>query len=220
NIEKEIDILIFGYIKITDDLKVKHSFENKVLNKEEIRSLIGNSSNKMNLFWFPWTKVYKKVILDSIEFNSKIKIGEDTIFNIEVFAKANKIKIIGDYLYNYFANEDSLTQVKYRPNLFENMIAHYEGRKIIHQKIDGIGTFEYNQDIARYYIDHILFWLISNINNSPKTISKKDELKRVRNSKIYSECFENYRYNLKLSKKIIIIKLFEIRQFNLLLKLI
>ncbi len=143
NLSPEVDVLIFGYYKINKNSELNYSFGQASLDKKAINHLISVSSKKMSLFWYPWTKVYRKEIIESIRFNEKINIGEDTIFNLEVFAKSNFIKIIDSNLYYYVTNEDSLTQANYRANLMDNMMEHYKARLAIHSKALEINTIHY-----------------------------------------------------------------------------
>jgi len=219
NLEDKIDILVFGYYKINNNKKSQHDFGKTIIYKEQILELLANSAEKMNLFWFPVTKVYKRSTIGLSKFDQKITLGEDTIFNIEIFFKSNTVKIIDRCLYNYVNNEHSLTQEKYKEDLLTNMLAHYDARKAIY-KNEKICIKDYKYDLAKYYVNHILFWLIKNVKNSPDTISKKNELRKIRESDIYFECFKNYHYNWNNPKKSLLIKLFELKLYYLLLKLI
>lgn len=214
------DLLIFGYNKITDGVVEKKILQNKSLDRSEILKQIEKTSTSMNLFWFPHTKVYKSSMLDKIRFNTNIFIGEDTIFNIEVMADSNSLHTMEECLYNYVYNEDSLTSVKYRSNLLSNMEEHYRSRIAIHKNVPEIQTNAFYRDIARYYINHILFWMINNIRNGPKSSSSVEQFRTARNSAIFEESFKSYVYDWKQLKRSTIIKLFELRQFNLLLKFV
>lgn len=219
NQKSDLDILIFGYTKVINQSKIQNPFPVGEFDKMKIEKLLKKSSDNMKLFWFPVTKVYRRDVIGNILFKEEIKIGEDTIFNLEVFSKANSIKIIENCLYNYVHNEDSLTQIKYKPDLLQNMIAHYLARKEIQKNKEFISK-EFNNDIAQYYINHILFWLLQNIKNHPQKQKKMSDLIKARNSIIYKETFSNYFYDWKHPKKSMIIKFFELRWFNLLLRLI
>jgi glycosyltransferase EpsJ len=172
----------------------------------------------MRFFWFPVTKVYNASLLNKIRFNSNINIGEDTIFNIEAMANSSKVLTIDECLYNYVFNKGSLTSIKFRPDLLNNMEAHYKARLVIHEKFKELKANIFYKDISKYYINHILFWLLKNIRNSPDDFNKVQELKNIRSSIIYNDCFQNYFYKWEHPKRSLIIKLFEIRKFNILLK--
>lgn len=218
NLSQEIDVLVFSYWKIVDELRNSYSFEAKDLKKTDIINLVENSYNKMYLFWFPWNKLYKRTKIIDVYFPETIKIGEDTIYNLSVFLNSDYIKIIDNCLYNYVNNEDSLTQIKYNKNLLSNMVNHYNARKELHNKYNLI-EHNFKKDIANYYINHILFWLLKNEQNNPVEDNNLTALKEIRNSIIYKECFPNYKYNWKHPKKSLIIKLFELRMYKLLLKI-
>jgi len=218
HLSQEIDVLVFGYWKIVDESRNSYSYEVKDFKKIDIINLIGNSSNKMNIFWFPWNKLYKRIKILDTDFPEKINIGEDTIFNLNVFLNSDYIKIIDNCLYNYVSNEDSLTQTKYKENLLGNMVNHYNARKELHNKYNLI-EHDFKKDIANYYINHILFWLLKNSRNNPNSETLFFDLEVIRSSNIYKETFPLYAYNWKHPKKSLMIKLFELKMYKLLLKI-
>lgn len=214
NVIDKPDIVMFGYYKQKYSVIEKHTLKKQSLKKEDIIQLIRNSSNKMNYFWFPWMKVYRHEVIKNIKFDSKVKIGEDTLFNLEVFVNSTNMKIMDDVFYYYVETPNSLTQSRYKNYLLENMIAHYEKRVEIYNKYPKIQGDVFMKDIAKYYINHILFWLLSNVKDLDK-IKKRDEIIKIRDSKIYDKCFKYYTYNWVELKKSIIVKLFELRLYTL-----
>lgn len=214
------DIIIFGFNKITQKTSEKNFFPNEILNRQDILKKLQNTSDSMPLFWYPVTKIYKASLIKDLNFNSNINIGEDTIFNIEAMAMSENILIINECLYNYVFNKDSLTSIKFRPNLLSNMEEHYKARIAIHEKFEDLNSQSYYNDISKYYINHILFWILKNIKHSPDSFDKFKELKSTRNSIIYVNCFKYYIYRWNHPKRALLIKLFELKKYNLLLKFI
>lgn len=214
NTSQDFNILIFGFNKINGDQIINNIFKNKILNRRDVLNLISTSSSNMNLFWFPFTKVYKASLLKQIRFNKKISIGEDTIFNLEAFVKAERLKVIENCLYNYVNNENSLTQVNFKNNLLMNMEEHFNSRIAIHKKYEEINNVSYYEDIAKYYVNHILFWILNNMYKNPNNSNKLNELEEIRVSKIYKFSFQYYKFNFKIIKKNILILLFKWRMFK------
>lgn len=214
------DIIIFGFNKITQKTSEKNFFPNEILNRQDILKKLQNTSDSMPLFWYPVTKIYKASLIKDLNFNSHINIGEDTIFNIEAMALSQNVLIINDCLYNYVFNKDSLTSIKFRPNLLSNMEKHYKARIAIHEKFEDLNSQSYYNDISKYYINHILFWILKNIKYNPDNLDKLNVLQIARDSVIYKNCFQNYVYNWSYPKRSFLIKSFEFRKFSLLLKLI
>jgi glycosyltransferase involved in cell wall biosynthesis len=214
NTSQDFDVLIFGFNKINGAQIIQNNFINKILERKDILNLICTSFSNMNLFWFPFKKVYKAGLLKQIRFNKKISIGEDTIFNLEAFIKAERVKVIENCLYNYVNNENSLTQVNFKNNLLMNMEEHFNSRIAIHKKYEEINSVLYYEDIAKYYVNHILFWLLNNLYNNTNKSNKLNKLEEIRVSKIYKFSFQYYKFNFKFIKKNILILLFKWRMFK------
>lgn len=100
NIKKN-DIVIGGYRRVS--------------NKKEYFKVKGNSKWYPYLIMAPWAKLYRKdfIIKNKIEFLD-YAIGEDSYFSINAYGKAKSIKII-DYIgYNWFFNEESISNTTQR----------------------------------------------------------------------------------------------------------
>lgn len=206
--EKEAELLLFGYNKVSNFKSIEHTvFEGTISSKIILKETL----KYHNVLWFPWNKFYKREIIEKhqLRFNPKVKIGEDTLFNISYLKNTNQVYSAQDILYNYVEVETSLTQVKFKENLLINMEMHFLERKQLQP--------ENNNDLANYYINHILFWLINNTRNSH--YNKLQEIKAIRESVIYKELFKYYQFNWRKPKQALIVKLFQLKQFNLLMKL-
>lgn len=215
------DIHFFGYFKSNDNERVQAlCFENKIYDRIKINVLLENTSSHMNLFWFPFTKLFSAEKIKKVRFDENISIGEDTIFALEAIGCSNNIHFINRCLYNYYSNPHSVTNAKYHIGLLQNMQFHYNARKGIYQNKLKINSRNSNIDTSKYYIEHILFWLLSNLNNAPSSVGRLSEMKIIRDSIIYQECFLHYKYNWKHPKRSLIIKLFELKKYKLLFKVL
>ncbi|GGG67250.1 glycosyltransferase [Epilithonimonas arachidiradicis] len=213
------DLAIYAY-RIQPSKRDQKLLKEGIFNKSEILKIFHSTVTNSKMLWFPWNKLYKKEIIDkyNIRFSEKIRIGEDTIFNLNYLLHCNNVFFLQKVLYNYVENEASLTQDKsYRGFLLESMENHFSERVKIHQSSLDIQGEKGDKDIASYYIEHILFWLISNAKQSKDRLA---ELKKIRQSIIYNHTFKNYYYNWNNPKKSLLIKLFELKLYYLLLKLI
>lgn len=65
-------------------------------------------------------KIFKKTIIKDIKFDEQIKIGEDTIYNIEALRNSRMIGIVPEIWYYYRMNEESATK-KINPNINEQL---------------------------------------------------------------------------------------------------
>ena len=213
---KDNDLIVFGYkTKSSSSDWVFGDEKNIYFDRENILKLFRSTVNSSQILWYPWNKLYKKEIIDKhkIRFSEKIKIGEDTIFNLNYLFYCNNIYLLKHKLYNYIDNDTSLTQTKtYRGFLLNNMENHYSERVKIHNRSIQIQGEEYDRDIAKYYIEHIFLWLL---NNAKKSENYLIELTRIRESIIYNKIFKNYKYNWKHPRKSVIIKLFQLKLLRL-----
>ena len=96
------DIVIGGYRRINS--------KNKVLKK----TIISNYIDIYNQI-APWGKIYKKSYLNNnnIFFRNYV-LGEDIYFNCLAYSKTNKIKTIKYCGYNWFYNENSISNTKHK----------------------------------------------------------------------------------------------------------
>lgn len=144
-IDKEYELIIFDY-KVKGKNYREESYElyseiytgNRKI--DLVRCALNNKS--LNENWgnvslrSPWAKVYKKSLLDNNEigFIPKIKMGEDLLFNINVYLNASKIVYIKKIEYivderddsvsrDYINNMDEVDRLFYE-NLYELLIKY------------------------------------------------------------------------------------------------
>ncbi|WP_298535130.1 glycosyltransferase [uncultured Algibacter sp.] len=220
--ESNSDIIHFAYNKEKSGQTIKVSNNlSKLLIHKDICYLLNNTSSN-NFLWYPWNKLYKKSLLKkhNILFDSNVKVGEDTLFNLRSFYYANSVFNIDSYLYTYVCNENSITQTPYKDYLNDNMQAHFENRMKFHEEnIIGEKT-KYYQDIAKYYIEHVFFLLLSNSLNKPNRVLV-EELKEMRQLQLFSSLFKHYKSSKRITIKMkLLIYLFKFRQFSLMSKLL
>lgn len=73
---------------------------------------------KRNCFNTPWNKLYKREGLLA-RFPEELSMGEDLMFNVQVFEKAKKITVISELVYEYNNVNDQSLAYRYRENGFE-----------------------------------------------------------------------------------------------------
>lgn len=203
------DLVVFGYEKISSNTKVNF-FSPK--EKKEIggRKRLMNVADDKELFWYPWSKIYLADLLKNIHFDARMRLGEDTIFNLQVVKQANIIKRIPDILYSYYENSGSLSSPSYKHGLLENMSFHFENRVKIHDSLDE----DIKLDISKYYLGHILPWLISNVMYLPEQ-ERKNEFKKIVESNFFTTCIK-WKWNMNSRGQYIILSLLNLRMFGLL----
>jgi glycosyltransferase involved in cell wall biosynthesis len=132
SIKNNVDIIVCNTYKVIGNgtlIKKKNQSwyfnEDKIYNKEEIKNEL--AAAYLHGHPFPaslFAKLYKKELvinsgkyLDNIHF-----LGDDLYYNLEIFLKAEKIKVIDKALYYY--RQGGFTS-KHQPYLFEDMVNGY-----------------------------------------------------------------------------------------------
>lgn len=103
-IEQDYDVIKFNYYLVKEKKYNKILFDsNTFFDKQNMKLLfeIMYSSFKFNQLW---GQVIKKKCIDNIEFDEKLKMAEDYLFNYKLYKQCNKIICINDILYNYVYN--------------------------------------------------------------------------------------------------------------------
>jgi len=217
---KSLDIVDFGLMYVKD---TKESFrfsvlpKNKLLNYEEIQTyLIKSSKNKM--LWYACTNLFRREFLieNTIFFDESILLGEDSIFNLKCFYNAKSTYSIEKPLYYYVYNSNSLTQKKYKKDLLNKLEVQFDKRLEFHKKNKGIDSEVFFKDISNNYVEHSLFMLLNNIDNSLEE-NKIEGINKIRASRIFDFSFDYYKYSSTLTAKMkLIIFLFKKRKYYLL----
>lgn len=202
------DLVVFGYEKILSNMKFDFfSPKERIENGGEKR--LTKITEDKELFWYPWSKIYLTDLIKNICFDSRMRLGEDTIFNLQAVKKANVIKRVPDILYSYYENLGSLSSSSYKKGLLENMEYHFENRLKVHESLDNVVKL----DVSKYYLGHILPWLISNMMYLPESERKK-ELKRITESNFFTTCIK-WKWNVDSKGLYLILSLLNLRMFNL-----
>lgn len=104
----EIEVLLYNYTIVYQNKKRERGHHqiptNKPLHKEEIQHyILGSTLLKNNVLRSPWTKVYKRSVLNAtgIRFSNRT-FAEDYLFNLMLFPHINNAIAIEDSLYDYY----------------------------------------------------------------------------------------------------------------------
>lgn len=73
---------------------------------------------KTNCLNVPWNKLYRRKTLTA-EFPPELSMGEDLMFNLQVFERAERLAFIPDIVYRYNNVNDQSLAYRYRENGFE-----------------------------------------------------------------------------------------------------
>lgn len=209
------DIVVFGYQRVFLNGRKQNYVPYRQTHNKDLELLLCNVNSDRQLFWFPPTKLFKASVLSAVSFDEYMRLGEDTIFNLQAVYKAQSISRIDSVLYFYYETSGSLSSSSYKENLIENMERHFSSRLNISKNTSRGLDDKTWQDIYNYYIFHILPWLLSNARHLNKS-EQLEELKRIRDSDFIKQCYaQQFRIGKKPRMALMQI-LFRARQFGLL----
>ncbi|KRG36318.1 glycosyltransferase family 2 protein [Psychrobacter sp. P11G3] len=192
-VNRDIEMLAFGHnrIMLDGDVLERRNITAEY-SRQDIKMLQLRVTENRNIYWYVTTKVYSKRLIADLRFNCDIKLGEDSIFNIECLGKANHLSVIPDCPYNYYENATSMTSLQYKPGLLESIEADYNARVRIHDwSISATERQILLSDFARSYIEHMLPYLLNNLAHIQMR-KRHAELIKIRQSFVYQNCLPHY----------------------------
>lgn len=180
---------------------MNHFIKNKVLSGFELinSNPCIHSSNDLNPVW---RLMFRTELLknNNIKFNEEITIGEDFVFNLNAFLKAEKVMAISyaGYMYN-IGRQDSLTRNEFKISYETSLEKQYNFRKNTY----GFDK-QYEYDLYNYYLKVIYWSMIRNIINSGRICYK--DIKRINNYEFIkdSKTFVKFNYKAKSLKEYIL----------------
>ncbi|MDN7131509.1 glycosyltransferase [Halomonas sp. MC140] len=182
------ELVVFGYERrlLDGSTSVLAPLSRRHVDESDL--LLGNVSNDRELFWYPATKLFRADVVRSIRFNERIRLGEDTIFNLQAVANARVVVRISDVLHRYYETAGSLSSPTYKAGLLENMEEHFAARLLVHTQRGQVLAGHVRADLCQYYLGHIVPWLVSNAMRMDKR-EQLGELAKVRSSQLVTTCF-------------------------------
>lgn len=127
-------------------------------------SLLGYACNKM----------YSRIILQGLSF-SNVKLREDLLFNIAVFARSKQIKLIDHAGYFYVQHQESQLHKTYSGSI-PDIVSVAERMTIIHPQLDN----NQNQRIANHLIKVYLCDALSKFVFLNRSVTKEAAMCRLR----------------------------------------
>ncbi len=194
------DITVFGVNRLFEDKNGK-PYKTEALSpiptttaslKESGQLLI--ELNRAGIFPFAWNKAYKREFLAEIgcEFEST-KLIEDFLYNIQLFQKSERIKVIENCLYNYRKPAHQTLASSYSPDFLK-----LAKQKFTLEKEFLINTGCHNNENLQYiyfiFIKHLLSYFVRNRSKAAKLSAKgqKQLIKDALGDKLVTEILEEY----------------------------
>lgn len=94
----------------------------------DLKDIIEDNNAKL----FVWGRIYEKTLISDICFSNKLRIGEDTLFNLTVLTRNDEVSfyMLSDALYYYYARRDSASHVIPHKETIEMCNGFYDLYKI------------------------------------------------------------------------------------------
>lgn len=174
------DLLKYRETRVFSDgssIKRKENLAPMLYEKEEIDIVI------RRLFDLSWAThiycfIYKTEIIkkNNIRFNSKIRYGEDANFILQYLLKVKNIKVIDEYLYNYYENINSVT------NNYSSIFKNMENLQIFRSEMLKILGNKYKKELDQFFLNLILLFLEKPFDILKTKKEIKDYYKKICNS--------------------------------------
>lgn len=174
------DLLKYRETRVFSDgssIKRKENLASMLYEKEEIDIVI------RRLFDLSWAThiycfIYKTEIIkkNNIRFNSKIRYGEDANFILQYLLKVKNVKVIDEYLYNYYENSNSVT------NNYSSIFKNMENLQIFRSETLKILGNKYKKELDQFFLNLILLFLEKPFDILKTKKEIKDYYKKICNS--------------------------------------
>ncbi len=127
----DADVAMCNYVKMPNLNKVNVDIKNASIYKKKILSgdeCAEKMFYKKDIMPYPFLKLFDRTKIEDIRFPENLFLGEDLVFNYNVFKKVNRAVYIDKVLYYHIENEDSITHCLNE----KKAIDHFESLKSIY----------------------------------------------------------------------------------------
>ncbi len=193
--ENNCDFSVCRYKKTSEIIKKNFDYKTEAFQPEKFISFydVEYTNNNELVFSSACTKLISKKFLNDIRFKN-YKIGEDTVFNSEIYSKANKIVFVDAELYNYFINTQSVSFTElWHEKWFDLLETRFISYDLLKEK---------NKILSAFYLERGMKFLLSyrfNLKGSPNENKFKKPIKNY--YKKYCKSFMKCE-NISLKNKI------------------
>lgn len=191
------DVVNSGYKTFNDEENCSTSkapsFElGKVLGNEDMK-LYATQMHKIGCFLYAWRNLFSRRFLEEnhIRFDEELSIGEDTLFCMESFLKAQKVVSVDISAYRYRIHSDSAMRQKDKPLLESSLQKQFARKLALAEEHLGACHEDFLHDMAQYNIN-VLFPLMLKTIYQGDTPKKRQAFKRLVNSDMMQKSFADF----------------------------
>ncbi len=166
------DIAMCDYLKAKDTPKIDLTCKNNSSREEVLfpDDCIIRMFYKDKVMPYPFLKLFRRNIIDGTRFPEGLRLGEDLLFNYEVFRRINKAVISNKILYFHIENPNSITH-----SLNEDVAQkHFNSLKELRNKSDE----KYRKSISSRMFIVAFDFLSQKCNDNTFNIELKDFIKK------------------------------------------
>lgn len=196
-LEKNYDLIRYNYeIDFGNNKKVIQLYpKSQEMSKEDFIDKIVNTGYMNSV----WTTLYNKEFLEkyNIKFDSDYIMGEDLVFNIEVYTNLNKGYYYNKTIYKYIENQNSVSynyELEKVKRKIENTNKVY---KLLIEKLKKENITDKQEEKLYFKLFSMLEWEIKNI-VYVKGINLKTKINYIKKYSIFLECNKNIKTNFKI----------------------
>lgn len=161
------------------------------LNEDMLRFAAGMHNS--GCFLYIWRNLFLRCLIidNNILFDEEISIGEDTLFNMECFLKAEKSAAIDYAGYHYRINPAGAMQKKYKPLLNGSLQKQFGKKLELCKKYFPDYYDKFCRDMAKYNITALFPLMLANVYQNDLT-QKKEKLIELINTDMMQKAFEDF----------------------------
>ncbi|MBP3581647.1 MAG: glycosyltransferase [Clostridia bacterium] len=133
----------------------------------------------------PCRTLFKKSVINGLEFDTTLKYGEDLCFLLKVFEKANNVSVCDKYFYNYYKNVDSVCNTINK--------SYFVNAKVLHKYL-----LEYNKTNNLNFVHFInhLYMYRNVINRAHEKDFARQMKELIKTDEYFKDCFNKKNYKL------------------------
>lgn len=184
--EKNVDIVVCNFYRDNNSIFKTKLPKNKVLEGEELKKALMNSSTQM-ILPFSVKNLFKNDDKQKrVRFKPTLKYGEDTLYNLTSYLNDVRLFYSDKQFYHCMPNPNSAMSSK-KQNFIDSLNELYlEKIKIFNSK----GLYELKQDVYDYSIGHMLDLVIDDVYKYDDIKEMRKSLIRIRNSEMVNDGFK------------------------------
>jgi len=204
--ENECEIVTGGYVSFKGDAYSAESFRGNaqqiLYDASDIKNL-AESMGKNNFFRYAWRRLFSAKLIreNGIIFHPDIAIGEDTLFCLDCFLRAEKSLFLPVTVYEYRQNTQGVMRSqKYNKKMTTSLLLQYEEKKRLCKEFLKDREQEFLSDAAYFSYDSGCRLLFDNLFH--KGDGNFKEFRKIVKSEMIRDMFRYFDINKDRSKSL------------------